>query len=461
MALFTCLMTYLAVNKIYGSRNGFLAAIILGTSALFFALNHVTTTDMTLTFFLTTTLLCFILSTREPSGKIKNYYLLASSASAALAIMTKGLIGIVLPGSIIFLWLLCCNQWRSIKTWSVIGGIILLLLIACPWHIAVQLKHPEFFHFYFFEQQFLRYLTTYAGRVQPWWFFPAVLICGIYPWITFLCQAIKSHLPRNRLEWQKQQTSIFFVIWATFIFVFYAFSNSRLIPYMLPVLPPLAIVIANYFAANWQEKHKPSFTVGFTIFAVVNILLGLAISQLPHFISLTTATTSWLNKTTLSLSALVTITGIIVFVAYRHYGIAKGFITLATATIIFFISATPLMHGIIAQKSTLPIASYLKPRLQPQDEVVSFNTYYQDLPYYLERRITVVNYTGELVFGLKHQQNPTWMIDQKTLWQRWRKKSKMYMIVTAPEYAKFPLTLKQQMHPLITCGNKILVTNSP
>ena len=91
--------------------------------------------------------------------------------NAALATMTKGLIGIVFPGMIIFFWLLIFNHWRRIKSYRIISGIILFLIIAAPWHILVQLKNPEFFHYYFINQQFLRFSTNVAGRDQAIWFF--------------------------------------------------------------------------------------------------------------------------------------------------------------------------------------------------------------------------------------------------------------------------------------------------
>lgn len=458
MALLTCLVVYLAANKLYGARNGFIAAIVLGTSILFFAMDHVTTIDMTLTFFLTSALLCFIMGANAPPGKTKKSYTLATFVAIALAIMTKGLVGIVLPGAIVFLWLLICNKWQNIKTWSIAGGVLLLLLIAGPWHILVQLRHPEFFHFYFIEQHFLRYLTDYAGRMQSWWFFPVVLIAGFYPWITFLLQAVKFHLPHNRQEWQQHKTSIFFVIWAVFIFIFYSFSSSRLIPYLLPIFPALAIMVGNYFSVYWEEKHKAAFTVGFSIFAIVNILLGVAILQFPHFMAL--PNDFWLVTTAFLLSILFIAGGIITFFSYRCWGVAKGFVTLATVMIILFVSSTPLIH-VFAPKTTMPFAIYLKPRLHSQDEVVSFHSYYQDLPYYLERRITVVDYTGELAFGSIHEKNPVWMINQKTFWQRWFNKSRMYMIIDKQDYDNLSEALKEKTYPLVKYKDKILVTNTP
>jgi hypothetical protein len=144
--------------------------------------------------------------------------------------------------------------------------------------------------------------------------------------------------------------------------------------------------------------------------------------------------------------------------SYRCCGIAKGFATLVATMIILLVSSTPLMH-VFAPKTTMPFAIYLKTRLQKSDEVVSFHNYYQDLPYYLERRITVVDYKGELAFGSMHELKPEWMINQNIFWQRWQGKIRMYMIIDVTDYNNLPENLKKIIYPLVKYKDKILVTN--
>lgn len=469
MALLTCLTVYLGASKLYERRSGFAAAIVLATSIIFFAMDHFTTLDMALTFFLTSALLCFILGANAPPEKNKGYYLWFTYIAIGLAVMTKGLVGIIFPVTIIFLWLIVCHEWRSVKTYCLVSGLILFLLVAAPWHIVVQLKNPEFFRFYFFEQHFLRYFTSYAGRHQPWWFFPVVLVGGLYPWVVFLIQAIKFHLSRYRLSergsWlQQHKMSLFFLFWAGIIYIFYSFSSSRLIPYILPVFPPLAILIGNYFAVHWEQKRQSSFTAGFYAFAIINIAIGIAFLWLPHLAVIAQSHNPWFISLTFMIAVLFIASGIITLVNYRCFGIALGTTSLVITMSLLFLCATPLLL-FMAPKSTLPLAMILKPQLKPQDEVVSFANYYQDLPYYLERRITVVDYRGELDFGVRHhkagQGGEDWMIDQKTLWQRWQSqgKGRMYMIMYLKDYYKLSPQLRKNIYFLYEYNDKILVSN--
>lgn len=458
MALICCLLIYIAGSKLYGRRSGFLASLILAISPLFFAMTHVVTLDMTLTTFLTAALLFFILGNNEPPGKVRNNYMWAMYASVALAVMTKGLIGIVFPGIIIFIWLVVNKEWHSIKTYCIFSGILLFLLIAAPWHILVQLKNPEFFKFYFLEQHFLRYLTPYASREQPWWFFPVVFVGGFYPWIAFAVQAIRYHFPAHWRERFNSKTSMFLIIWAVTIFIFYSFSDSKLIPYILPVLPPLALLVGDHIASCWQQKHEKSCVIGFNAAIIINIALGSFFLFVLPFVNQ--------QKITLMiseihiLSILMVLSGAITAVFYWCKGTAKGFVALLVTMSLFLLGAKPIIME-INQKSIMPLAIYLKARLKPQDEVVSFKNYYQDLPYYLGRCVTVVDYRGELLFGTEHQaESKGWMIDQKTFWQRWRSGKRMYMITNLSDYDSLPSDLRATTYPLAKYLDKrILVTN--
>ena len=92
-------------------------------------------------------------------------------------------------------WIMILGEWRVLKTMYLPTGLALFLLIAAPWHIMVGRANPEFFHFYFIQEHFLRYLTTMHSRYQPPWFFIPIILLGLFPWSVFLVQAIKHNLP--------------------------------------------------------------------------------------------------------------------------------------------------------------------------------------------------------------------------------------------------------------------------
>jgi 4-amino-4-deoxy-L-arabinose transferase-like glycosyltransferase len=372
---------------------------------------------------------------------------------AALATMTKGLVGILLPGAVIFTWLLLFNEWRQLKSAYYFTGISLFLLIVAPWHIAVQLKNPEFFHFYFIEQQFTRYLTNYADRVEPNWFFIPILIFGLYPWVIFLIQAVTVHLPRSWRTRSEQKEPLFLLIWAAVIFIFFSLSQSKLIPYILPTVPPLSLLIGNYLA---QSPRAKGFQRGLLFLLPLTILISIAVWIALHFF---TASNPSLMKTEMWGMFIISIIGAcLAYWIYHWRGTIAACATIAMTNALILLILMAVIP-LIDMGSIVPLTNILQPRLKPTDEVVSYHNYYQDMPLYLQRRVTIVDWQNELTFGMEHQDTKQWMIDDATFWQRWQSPQTLYMIATQKIYHLQLLHKNVTMHLLGQTEHDVLLSN--
>src|SRR5699024_2287397 len=104
----------------------------------------------------------------------RNWMLLGWVMLAA-AVLSKGLIGIVLPGCAVILYSLWQRDWAIWKHLHLGKGLLLFLVLTAPWFVIVSHENPDFFWFFFIREHFLRYATTEAHRVQPWWFFGVLL----------------------------------------------------------------------------------------------------------------------------------------------------------------------------------------------------------------------------------------------------------------------------------------------
>lgn len=276
MALLGVLATYLFSRRLFDRKTGVLSALILSSMVLYFAMAHVITLDMTVSVFITLTLYLFFLATQSIHKNTK-WYIWGGFVAMAGAVMTKGLIGIVFPAAILGLWIMFFNQWRHLKNIHLVSGLMLFILLVAPWHILVQLKAPEFFHFYFIEQQFLRYATNSAHRYHSPLFYIPVMLAGTLPWIFFLPQSLKFlKLARwkNRFQFE---TEFFFLGWSLFICLFFSVSNSKLIPYVLPALPPLAVLIARHIA-TFTSLRKPII-----LYCLTNVFMIVALTQVDYF----------------------------------------------------------------------------------------------------------------------------------------------------------------------------------
>ncbi len=482
LALLCTLVTYTATRVLYGRRAAWLASIILATSVLYFGLAHLVTLDMTVTTFLTTSLLAFLIGTQQPPGARRRYLMWVFYAFAALTLLTKGLIGILFPGMIICAWSIMRHTERTSNSatpksvlWLakqkitqkirlptplyLCSGILLFLLIAAPWHLLAQHANPEFFHFYFIEQQFQRYFTLSAGRYQPIWFFIPIVLLGFFPWTIFLPQTIAYHvrLLHKKYSSQHAQSALFLLLWTGLIFLFFSLSHSKLIPYILPIFPPLAILSGCYLDSVWEASRVRGITVGIQIFPIISMIIAVTLIIFSHSQTLNDPQVGYYYLVILASSLIVF--SLITLIVYYYAGLKNAFISLCYMMLIVLwtvVAAAPNLDT----RSIKPLAIILKKISTPHDEVAAFGIYYQDLPFYLQRHITVVEWKNELTFGLLHQQAArAWMIDQNTFWRRWDGPQQLYMIVPLPWYTTRLERLPHSFYTIAKTQDNILLSN--
>jgi 4-amino-4-deoxy-L-arabinose transferase-like glycosyltransferase len=426
-ALFGCIAVYYAGARIYGRRAGLISAIVLATSVLYYAMGRAITLDMPVSALLTASLLSFLLGTREPEGTTRRIFFWCFYAFAALAVLAKGLIGIVIPGMIIGAWMLAMNEWRVLRSMHLFSGMIIFFAIAVPWHILVQRANPEFFNFYFIHEHFQRYLTKVHGRYKPFWFFIPIVLFGLFPWSAFLVQAVKHRLPPS---WKDRRTAtemIFLLLWAGLVFLFFSASSSKLVPYILPVLPPLALIIGSYLADAWEQGTVPGAGAGFTVALALAALLATALVILPRFRPEVDVARL---RPYLAASAVILFAGALAaWLFWRRNGLRQALTALSLGMILFLAVSNGIVP-FVDSRTVKALALDLKPLILPVDEVVNYRTYYQDMPVYLERRITIVDWTGELIFGTTVEDTSAWMINDAEFWKRWDGPGRVYAVTT-------------------------------
>jgi 4-amino-4-deoxy-L-arabinose transferase-like glycosyltransferase len=455
-ALFGCLAVYGAGSRLYGRGTGLIAATVLATCGLYYALSRAIILDMPLSVLLTIALLLFLVGSREPSGMRRRLHFWGFYVFAALAVMTKGLVGLLIPGMIIVAWIALLGEWRLLRSIHLPSGIALFLLVAAPWHILAGSANPEFFNFYFVHEHFLRYLTTVHDRYEPAWYFIPVLLAGLFPWSPFLAQAIHFSMPGSWQERHEHRDALFLVLWAALVFLFFSASGSKLAPYLLPAFPPLALLIGRYLAAAWDSADLPGIRAGFVIAIVVMLAMGVAGMALPFASS--RPELGQLGHYLVVLGAVLAAGGAATWLLLRTKGIRRALPALALSFSVFLaLGNAPAAR--IETQSAGPLVDELKSRLQPGDEVACFSMYYQDLPVYLGQRVTVVNWKGELAFGMSVEDTSAWMIDHDTFSKRWNGPNRMYLFTKRDIYDIMRLKGFQKLYFVAGTAETVLLTN--
>jgi len=449
-----------------GRRAGLTAAIVLGSAPLWIALSRANIIDMTLTFFLSATLTCFWLAQEKERGDPGERALwYGVFACAALATLTKGLIGFVIPGAVIFFYLLFARRWRLLLRVPWIGGTALFLAVAVPWHVLAARRNPDFLQFYFIHEHFQRYATPEADRQQPFWFFAAILALGLLPWSGVL-PATARLFGKGREQLKERLRDrhglIFLACWAGFVFLFFSASQSKLVPYILPAFPPLAVLIAlGLIAAEADERARSWVRVG----GVVGALLLTVLAATLFAMSL-----GWVPKVSavpipsLLAFALPTLAACLLSIWLWGRGRVRGLAALAVAPALLMICLVTLGPYAAARLSAEPLARYLNARLKPGDEVYVYRCYPQSLPVYLRREVGVVGYQGELTFGIDHlswAERAQHFPNAEQFKPTWSSEKTVYMVL---EKTRFPRLLRDGLAPgpiLMRQGKYLLMTNHP
>ncbi|BBB92576.1 MAG TPA: glycosyltransferase family 39 protein [Methylomusa anaerophila] len=260
LAVSGAVLVYLSGRELFNERAGLLAALVLATSLEYFYLGNAAVTDMTLTFFLTAALLSFL---------HRKYYLLYGSA--ALAVVTKGPVGIFFCGVIIILYLVLTGKLTMMKRMKVVSGGVLFALIALPWYAAMYSLHGmAFIDTFLGFHNVTRFLQPEHAAGAIWYYYTPVLILGFFPWSAFLVQAFFTGLKEKG---EYHNTCVFLVIWAAVVFLFFSISQTKLVSYILPMYPPLALLVGYYFDKAWAEEHHRALKYSASVFGIVAALL--------------------------------------------------------------------------------------------------------------------------------------------------------------------------------------------
>lgn len=391
--------TYLAARRLHGRLAAQFSAGILGTTALYFALGQLIILDMAVSVFISLALFLFYLALHEEEARPRRWLFYLFYLCVALAVLSKGLMGILIPGAIIFLWFLLLNQWARLRRLHLVTGSLLFLAVALPWHVLAALHNPDWFSFYIIHEHFLRYLSDVSDRSQPFWYFFVLLPLGFIPWVVFLPQALKNAFAGGWQARQSQSAFWYYGIWVCFVLLFFSSSKSKLIPYILPVYPALAVLTGNYLAQLWRnpERFYPR-----RIFAALLVLCLAAAIAAPVIAivregKMAPGTGIWLGL----LGALMLGLAIGMFLCLRQQRDRQGILLIFAGMAAFMLLFQPLAAG-LQRSGTQALADYLRPHLTADCEVYTFFEFPGDFPLHLGRTVGVVGHIpNEHSYGLE------------------------------------------------------------
>ena len=250
--------TYAFVQRWWSVQASRVSLVVLLAQPLFFIGGQFANLDMLVAGCITVTILLLVhtvlCAERE---QLHHWPLLGAYAAAAAGLLAKGLIGFVIPALVVAAWLLATRRWRGFRIVLWWPAILLFVMIAAPWFVSMHMRFPDFLHYFFVVQHFQRFAADGFNNVQPFWFFVAVLLLFTLPWWPWLYRALRRgaatkvrHVPRDTA------LRTLMLIWVAVVLVFFSLPKSKLLGYVLPAMPPLAMLVAYGLLAAGSPSRK-------------------------------------------------------------------------------------------------------------------------------------------------------------------------------------------------------------
>ena len=260
---FAILATGFTAWKLVGGERGVIAgwisAILLASSPMWSVGGHFNTLDMGLSSILSCALFSLILAQRDHiSAKARRNWMWLCWSLMALAVLSKGLIGLVIPGMVLVVYTLTTWDWALWKRLHLVSGLALFFLIVTPWFVLVSIKNPEFAHFFFIHEHWDRFTKDGHNRKgHPLYFVPLILV-GFIPWLLQLGQGFLSAWKERRGDTMVSAVAGFrplwlAAVWSVMIFLFFSKSQSKLPGYIMPIFPAISLLAGLAMARAFER----------------------------------------------------------------------------------------------------------------------------------------------------------------------------------------------------------------
>jgi 4-amino-4-deoxy-L-arabinose transferase-like glycosyltransferase len=415
---FACLpLIYAWLVRLYDRRSALAAVAMLAMSPYFGIVAHLNLLDASFTFWMCATVLAFTLAQSVPPGsREERRWMLVCWATAALAVLTKGIVVFVLAGGTLIAYSAAERDLRPWRRMHLTLGLPLFLALTVPWFVVVSLRNADFATFFFVHEHFQRFLTKEAQRVEPWWYFLALLIVGALPWLLSLARGAAAAWRDTGLNFNFKPLK-FLLLFCALTLVFFSISSSKLATYILPMFPILAAFTGVAVLRSGFLSRAAGVGAGLALLLAAGLLVysrhrdgfipmeAVAWAVAGAGAALASVAVSWWRS---GQGIAATAASDPIDSARADSGATFGvpadaWRSLAVAVLFIFVWQALLCEYTVIppSRSAYALVQAVAPKVGPTTALYSVGEYRQTIPPYLGRTLTLVNYegVGELDFG--------------------------------------------------------------
>jgi len=490
-------------RRAFGQRAAVYTGIFTVTGLGYFLFTRVLIPEAILSLLIAAIFYCLVAALDRPNSRWHWY---AAYVLLALAVLTKGLLALVVIGATLVTYLAITGEWRRWREFRLFSGLLLFFAVAAPWHILAGLRNPAFgdhhgfFWFYFVNEHFLRFLGKRVPKDYnklPGYLYWSLHLAWLFPWSLYLPVAVRrliADMRRSRrdnvpLDF-RTRTRWICILWALVTLVFFSFSTNQEY-YTFPAYLALFLLLASS-VADEEVQGRTFWLVSTTalsvslrlVFAAV-LIAGLWSSRHLPFVPDIGEVLAQANQdnTTLSMGHILDLTGasfaalrfpaILAVVALVVGSLAeivlrakrKHFASnwaLALTMMVFLVAAHIALVRFDPYLSSRRLASRIEQELKPQDRVLIYGdqAYGSSLVFYLHHPVELVNgRTTSMWFGSSFPDAPHIFLDDADLVRLWNSETRVFLFV--PDFRQKEVDDKLGPNKLVYASNsgKVVYTN--
>ncbi|WP_454726136.1 MULTISPECIES: glycosyltransferase family 39 protein [Cupriavidus] len=430
------LVSMKAAARWYGTRAALLTGLVLVAAPMWSVASHFNSLDMTLSGAMAC-VLAFMLLAQHPGATpaARRYWMWACWAAMGVAILTKGLVGIALPGLVLVIYTLISRDFGLWKRLHLVSGIALMLIVTVPWFWLVSERNPEFLNFFFIHEHWQRYTSTVHSRKGPLWYFVPLLVAGFLPWLGLaprMWQVVRGGAAAARATGAKPfQPALLLAVWAIAIFVFFSLSGSKLPGYIVPIFPALGmlagVALQHIDDRSWRRQMN-----GMLAIAAVGLLAS------PYVATLNSDNTpnELYRLFAVWVAAAFALMIVTLFVA-RWLLARRGLmvsITVYAVGLFGSFTVALLGHEVMGRPTSgVDMVPAIEAVLTDDMPIYGVRMLDHTLPFYLRRTTIMVEWPDELEFGTK-QEPQKWLPTLDAFIAKWQDGQRAVGIMSATTY---------------------------
>ncbi len=379
------------------------AAIIFLSCFEVLGVGNTAVLDNLFSFFLTATIAAFFFACEAQAGSARERrYLLLAGFSCGLAFLTKGFLAFAVPVMVVAPYLIWQRRYRDLLRMSGLP-IIIAVLTALPWGIAIHLKEPDFWHFFFWNEHIRRFMAPNAQHSASFWYFFLAAPGMFMPW-TFLTPAAAAGL-RQRADGRTPMGRLirFSICWLVLPFLFFSVSRGKLLTYILPCFAPFAILMALGLSDTLARGKRSLFQWGVGATAALFGLLLIAFIYLQHFGFHGFHPYSQPWKAMMIINSLIFFILLCVWAFRSQTGTPKVLLFGLSPLLLFCMVHFVLPDRTLESKTPAILLANLQQKIAPDTRVISDEDTIRAVCWYLKRDdIYALGSTGELDYGFSY-----------------------------------------------------------